>query len=84
MRFTIVGKNIDVTPGLRDAVEDKLGKLAKYFNEDTNVNVTLNVDKDRHKIEVTIPMKGKIIRSEQVGHQQAEKFNTDHPTEEWK
>ena len=66
MRFTIVGKHIDVTPGLRDAVEDKLGKLAKYFNEDTNVNVTLNVDKDRHKIEVTIPMKGKIIRSEQV------------------
>lgn len=66
MKFTIVGKNIDVTPGLRSAVEDKLGKLEKYFNPDTNVNVTLKVDKDRHKIEVTIPVKGKIIRSEQV------------------
>ena len=29
-------------------------------------------------------MREMIIRSEQVGHQQAEKFNTDHPTEEWK
>ncbi|WP_026506966.1 ribosome hibernation-promoting factor, HPF/YfiA family [Butyrivibrio sp. MC2013] len=66
MKFTIVGKNIDVTEGLRSAIEDKLGKLEKYFRPDTNVNVTLNVDKDRHKIEVTIPVKGKIIRSEQV------------------
>ena len=68
MKFTIVGKNIDVTPGLRTAVEDKLGKLEKYFTSDTNVNVTLSVDKERHKIEVTIPVKGKIIRSEQVSN----------------
>ena len=66
MKFTIIGKNIDVTPGLKAAVEEKLGKLEKYFNPDTNVNVTLHVEKDRHKIEVTIPVKGKIIRSEQV------------------
>ncbi|MCR5773385.1 MAG: ribosome-associated translation inhibitor RaiA [Butyrivibrio sp.] len=66
MKFTIIGKNIDVTPGLKSAVEEKLGKLEKYFNPDTNVNVTLHVEKDRHKIEVTIPVKGKIIRSEQV------------------
>ena len=68
MKFTIVGKNIDVTPGLREAVEEKIGKLEKYFTPDTNVNVTLVVDKDRHKIEVTIPVKGKIIRAEQVSN----------------
>lgn len=66
MKFVIVGKNIDVTPGLKSAVEDKIGKLAKYFNEDTQVNVTLSVEKDSQKIEVTIPVKGKIIRSEQT------------------
>lgn len=66
MKFIIVGKNIEVTEGLRAAVEDKIGKLAKYFNEDTEVHVTLSVEKDRQKIEVTIPMKGNIIRSEQV------------------
>ncbi len=27
MKFIIIGKNIDVTPGLKDAVESKLGKL---------------------------------------------------------
>ena len=66
MKYTIVGKNIDVTTGLRSAVEEKIGKLEKYFTPDTNVNVTMKVDKDRHKIEVTIPVKGKIIRAEQT------------------
>lgn len=66
MKFIIVGKNIEVTEGLKSAVEDKIGKLEKYFNSDTEVHVTLSVEKERQKIEVTIPVKGNIIRSEQV------------------
>ncbi len=66
MKFVIVGRNIEVTPGLKAAVEDKIGKLEKYFNPDTEAHVTLSVEKDRQKIEVTIPVKGRIIRSEQV------------------
>ena len=66
MRFIITGKNIDVTEGLRSAVEEKLGKLDRFFAPETEVNVTLSVEKERQKIEVTIPVKGNIIRSEQV------------------
>lgn len=66
MKFIIIGKNIEVTEGLRAAVEDKIGKLEKYFTEETEIHVTLSVEKDRQKIEVTIPVKGSIIRSEQV------------------
>ena len=51
MKFIIVGRNIEVTPGLRAAVEEKIGKLDKYFNPDTEVHVTLSVEKDRQKIE---------------------------------
>ena len=68
MKFIIVGRNSEVTPGLRAAVEEKIGKLDKYFNPDTEVHVTLSVEKDRQKIEVTIPVKGSIIRSEQVSN----------------
>lgn len=68
MKFIISGRNIDITEGLRSAVEDKLGKLEKYFTEDTEVVVTLSVEKERQKIEVTIPVKGNIIRSEQVSN----------------
>ena len=66
MKFVISGKNIDVTEGLKNAVEDKLGKLERYFTSDTEIIVTLSVEKERQKIEVTIPVKGNIIRSEQV------------------
>ena len=31
MNFIISGRNIDITPGLRQAVEQKLGKLEKYL-----------------------------------------------------
>lgn len=66
MKIIIVGRNIEVTPGLKTAVEDKIGKLDKYFKPETEVHVTLSVEKERQKIEVTIPVKGSIIRSEQV------------------
>lgn len=68
MKFIIVGRNIDITPGLKAAVEEKIGKLEKYFNPDTEAHVTLSVEKERQKIEVTIPVKGNIIRSEQVSN----------------
>lgn len=68
MKFIILGKNIEVTEGLRSAVEDKIGKLEKYFTTETEVHVTLSVEKERQKIEVTIPVKGNIIRSEQVSN----------------
>lgn len=66
MNFIISGKNIEVTPGLKDAIEQKLGKLERYFTPETEINVTLSVEKGRQKIEVTIPVKGNIIRSEQT------------------
>ena len=65
MNFIISGRNIDITPGLRQAVEQKLGKLEKYFTPETDIIVTLSVEKERQKIEVTIPMKGNIVRAEQ-------------------
>ena len=68
MKFVIVGKNIEVTQGLKAAVEEKIGKLEKYFNPETEIHVTLSVEKERQKIEVTIPVKGSIIRSEQVSN----------------
>jgi len=68
MRITITGRNIELTSGLKEAVEDKLAKLEKFFKPETDVNVTLSVEKDRQKIEVTIPTKGHTIRAEEVSN----------------
>ena len=45
MNIIISGKNIEVTDGIRSAVTEKLGKLEKYFTPDTDVHVTLSVEK---------------------------------------
>lgn len=66
MQYVIVGKNIEVTEGLKSAVYDKIGKLERYFTPETEVHVTMSVEKERQKIEITIPMKGNIIRAEEV------------------
>lgn len=66
MKIKIFGKNIDVTEGIKNAVEEKLGKLDKYFAEETRADVTLSVNKNEQKVEVTIPVKGRIIRAEEI------------------
>ena len=66
MRLKITGRNIELTEGLKAAVEERLSRLDKYFNDDTIANVTMSVEKERQKIEVTIPINGGVIRSEQV------------------
>lgn len=65
MRFVINGKNMTVTEGMKSAVYDKLGKLEKFFKPDTTAYVMMSVQKQRQKIEVTIPIKGHTIRAEQ-------------------
>ena len=65
MRYVMYGKNIEVTEGLKSAVEEKIGKLSRYFTEDTEIHVTFSVEKELQKIEVTIPMKGNIVRAEE-------------------
>ena len=66
MQYIISGRNIDVTEGLKSAIHEKIGKLERYFTPDTEVHVTLSVEKERQKIENTIPMKGNIVRAEQT------------------
>lgn len=66
MKIKIFGKNIEVTEGIKGAVEEKLGKLDKYFSEETKADITLSVNRNDQKVEVTIPVKGGIIRAEEV------------------
>ena len=65
MKFKITGRNINVSDKTEEQVIKKLGKLGKFFREDTVANVTLSKQKDTYTIEVTIPIKGSIIRAEE-------------------
>lgn len=68
MKYAIVGKNMEVTPALDTAIREKLGRLDKFFKVDTEVRVVLQVNKDRQTIEVTIPIRDGVIRTEQTSN----------------
>ncbi|WP_054693906.1 ribosome hibernation-promoting factor, HPF/YfiA family [Syntrophomonas palmitatica] len=65
MKFEIRGRNIDVTDALRDYTTKRLSKLEKYIDEMKDVLVTLSVEGEKHKVEVTIPLNGVILRGEE-------------------
>lgn len=66
MQFTIRGQQIDVTDALREYVDKKLSKLAKYFEAPptSEGSVTLGVVRGLHTVEVTIPLAGVTLRAE--------------------
>ncbi|MHB1418202.1 MAG: ribosome hibernation-promoting factor, HPF/YfiA family [Bacillota bacterium] len=65
MNIIIRGKNIPITDGLRKYVEKRIGKLGKYFENIDEAQVTLKVEKERHIVEVTVPLDGVILRGEE-------------------
>lgn len=68
MNFEIVGKNIEVTPAMRAQIEKKLSHLEKYvlIDPDATARVVTRVYPNSQKIEVTIPTKFGILRTEVV------------------
>ena len=64
MIITISTKNFNASEHLRNTIESKLSRLDKYFSRDIETNVTISMEKGRHKIEATINANGAIFRAE--------------------
>ena len=68
MEIIIHGDKIKVTKAMRDYIEEKLDKLNKYLeNSDTvRANVIVKVKGHEQTVEITIPLKSFILRSEET------------------
>lgn len=66
MKVIISGKNIEVSDYLRNVVDKKAHKLERYFKPDTEMQVTLSIEKSRHIAEVTIVCDGIVLRGEEA------------------
>ena len=64
MKYSFIGKNIAITNKLKERAEVKLGKLHKFFKEDTEVFVTMGTQRNLQIFEVTIPYGGVVFRAE--------------------
>ena len=67
MNLQISGHHIEVTPALREYVENKLDPVVRHFDKVTGVNVVLSVEKLKQKAEVTIHVPGKDLHVEEAG-----------------
>lgn len=65
MKIKISGKNMVITDALRNQVNRKVKKLKRYFEPSIEAQVTMSVEKNRHIIEVTIPINGNVLRAEE-------------------
>ncbi|MEW6662186.1 MAG: ribosome hibernation-promoting factor, HPF/YfiA family [Bacillota bacterium] len=65
MNLIVRGKNIPITDSLRDYVEKRIFKMERFLGEIEEAQATLSVEKDRHRVEVTIPLNGFLLRGEE-------------------
>lgn len=66
MKFTIIGRKIEVTDKTRDYVEKKLSKLDKFFRDESEARVVLGTIKENEYIEASIYAGGMIYRAEVI------------------
>lgn len=66
MKLTVIARNFELTPDLRELTEKKLSKLDKFFSEDITGNAVFRKVKSDEILEVTISLPdGTVLRSEQ-------------------
>ncbi len=68
MEIIIRGDKIKVTDAMKDYIEEKIGKVNKYIENSDNYRATVVVKEKGHLqiVEVTIPLKSFILRSEET------------------
>jgi len=64
MRFNFTGKNMVVSEAMKEKTEQKIGRIARLFPENTEIFVSFSVVKMDNTIEVTIPLQKRILRAE--------------------
>ncbi len=68
MELVIHGDKIRVTKAMKEYLEDKLSRLDKYLENSSNVhaNIIVKVNGRDQTVEITIPLKSFILRSEET------------------
>ena len=54
MQLNLTGHHVDITDSLRDYVNEKLAKLERHFENMTQVNVVLTVEKQQQRAEASV------------------------------
>lgn len=64
MKLTVTGRNIEITDGIHNHLNDKIDKTIADLGEAADVHVALSVEKHRHFAEVTVKTEGFTLHSQ--------------------
>jgi putative sigma-54 modulation protein len=64
MKYTFAGRNYTISDELKARTQAKIGKIEKLLPPEAEAAVTFSSVKSRHRIEVTIPLRKRILRAE--------------------
>ena len=62
MNITVNAKHTTLTDAIKDYSEKKIQKIAKYFDDNMDVHVNLNVEKNMHIAEIFVNVKGMFLK----------------------
>jgi len=73
VRLQVKGKNVDVSPALKDYAQRRLGKLEKHLNDSARVELELAAERNpsiaqNQVAEATIWTKGPVLRARESSH----------------
>ena len=66
MQVNLTGHHIEITPALREYVNDKLTRIERHFDHVTDIHCILTVEKLRHKAEATVNVSGGQLYADSV------------------
>ena len=64
MQIETHGQQIEVTPALRDYVENRFSRLGRHFEHPCQIRVQLGLDKPQHRAEATVTMTGRSLHAD--------------------
>lgn len=65
MNIKVTGKNIEITDAIRQYVEDKADRLAKFENANTELNVVCSVEREEQIVELQLSHNGDFVKIEE-------------------
>ena len=66
MQINLSGHHVEITPSLREYITEKLARIERHFENVTDVNCILTVEKLEHKAEATLNVSGNTLHAHSV------------------
>jgi putative sigma-54 modulation protein len=66
MQVNLTGHHVEITPALKDYLNNKMSRIERHFDSVTSIKCILTVEKLRHKAEAKVNVTGGTLYAEAV------------------